>query len=310
MSVYTKISKQELEQFLSNYNMQALVSYHGIQAGTVNSNYFVNTSDKQFVLTIFETLANSQINFYLQLTDFLSQHKIPCPNPIYDITNQVINSLQNKPAVLFPKLSGQTLEQVTTDHCQQIAQTIAKMHLLTNNYKTVQKNYFGNDWLKKTIDIILPKLNSSQCKLLTNAVNIQTSFDFKLCPKGIIHADIFRDNVLFTNNKLTGIIDFYFACTDIYLLDLAILINDWCFDNDQQFDQEKSEAIITSYEKIRPLSESEHAMWKQALFVSTLRFWVSRLDSALNCQASDNILIKDPGVYEQRLRMNPLCLTP
>jgi homoserine kinase type II len=277
MSVYTRISRAELETFLENYNAGSLVDFEGIKSGIENTNYFVNTNTGQYVLTIFEHHTKEELPFFLDLTAFLSEHDIPCAHPSADKKNTYLMELKGKPAALVERLAGQSVEQPEAVHCQAVGQVLAAMHNASQNFPQSRENPRGPHWWHEMMKLLADKISTDDQHLLDDELKNQKQFRFSHLPRGIIHGDLFRDNILFTGKELGGLIDFYYACTDVLLFDLAITVNDWCVNSKQSLDTGLTSAMTTAYIEKRPLNSDELEAWPVMLRAAALRFWLSRL---------------------------------
>lgn len=228
MSVYTTVTPGQLGAWLRNYSVGSLVSLEGISAGIENTNYFVTTSHGRFVLTLFEKLQPHELPFYLNLMAHLSGHGIPCPKPIANLDNAFLGELNGKPASLVSFLAGKDIKDPAPDHCAQVGAMLASLHLAGKSYALTMNNPRGPQWWKAVMPEILPFIPADDVALLREEVRFQSLYRLSDLPRGVVHADLFRDNVLFDNDLIAGVIDFYFACTDVLLYDVAITVNDWC----------------------------------------------------------------------------------
>lgn len=278
MSVYTRLTKEELEQLLNHYDIGEFVSIKGINEGITNSNFYLETSNSKYILTIFEE-PNLNLDYAISLMSLLSKNQIPCPTPIKTKNNKTVLSIQNKPLSIFTLLPGNTLskKKPTKKMCEEIGATIAKIHIYSKNFKKFDLGLRDENWFRKTAKKIKPFLDSSDIKIIDKEILNQTECCNKNLPKGVIHSDLFRDNAMFSNNKLTGVIDFYYACNGYFLYDLAIIVNDWCVTDEKKIDLEMQNALINSYSKIRQIEDIEKKLWQKVLRHAALRFWLSRL---------------------------------
>ena len=228
MSVYTSVSQSELEDFLQSYDLGGVVNFQGITAGIENTNYFVDTEKGQFVLTLFEILETDELPFYLELMAFLSEHDVPSAHPIADKAHNYVHELNDKPATLMQRLQGQSVLEPDVKHCEAIGSSLAKLHLAGNDFSLHQENFRGLDWRKSSGQQLLPLLKEDDADILLRELMLQDEQNYLNLPQGVIHADLFRDNVLFVGDELSGMLDFYNACNDSLLYDVAIAVNDWC----------------------------------------------------------------------------------
>jgi homoserine kinase type II len=277
MSVFTKVAEHELSRWLKNYSIGALVDLEGIASGIENTNYFVTTSHGRFVLTLFEKLKASELPFYLELMAHLSSHGIPCPTPIANLQNCYLGELNGKPASLVSFLPGQSITQPTAGDCAQVGAVLADMHLAGLSFRLAMPNPRGPKWWHAAAPEIAPFLSEDDLALLENEIRVQASHRFDDLPRGVIHADLFRDNVLFTDGKVGGIIDFYFACSDVLLYDVAITVNDWCMSEGGGIDEASAGGLLSAYHEVRAFNAVESKAFSVMLRAAALRFWVSRL---------------------------------
>ncbi|WP_069470167.1 homoserine kinase [Candidatus Marithrix sp. Canyon 246] len=302
MSVYTKIEPQELKNFLNHYNLDHLIEYNGINAGIENTNYFVSTSSGEFVLTLFEGLTAEELPYFLKLMAYLAEHNIPSAHPIADKNGEYLRQLKGKPAALVERLSGTDVKEPNIIQCQQIGKALGNLHLISPNFPDYRSNKRGSDWWKITAERVLPLMTTADAKLLKAELEFQGNYQLVDLPTGVIHADLFRDNALFEGNKLSGIIDFYYACNDILIYDLAVTVNDWCVQADGSLDTKRVDALVESYIKQRPLSDLELETWSTMLRAAALRFWLSRLQDLHFPRPGEITHIKNPDVFRNILQ--------
>ena len=278
MSVYTRLTKEELEQLLNHYDIGNFVAIEGINEGITNSNYYLTTSLNKYILTIFEE-PNLNLEYTIELMDILANNKIPCPVPIKTKQNESIISVKNKPLSIFSLLPGKTITNTipSTNMCEQIGEIIAKIHIKSKKFTKHEVGLRDRKWFSKTAKELQDVLSHDDINLIQSELKNQNECDKKNLPQGIIHSDLFRDNVMFKNKKLTGVLDFYYACNGYYLYDLAIIVNDWCLNKDMTINIGKQDALIKSYNKIRRLEIIEKDLWPNALRHAAFRFWLSRL---------------------------------
>lgn len=301
MSVYTSIEPDELATFLLDYDLGLLVEYQGVSAGVENTNYFVTTTAGRYVLTLFESIGFADLPYYLDLMAFLAEHGVPSAHPLADRAGAYLRTLKAKPAALVQRLPGASVMAPGPAHCRAIGAALAQLHVEGRAFAGQRDHTRGPLWRRRMAQQLLPHLNVADAALLREELRFQAQFSRAGLPWGVIHADLFRDNALFEGERLTGIIDFYYACNSVLLYDLAVTVNDWCF-QDQTLDPDRVRAILTAYHAVRPLEPGEHAVWPAMLRVAALRFWLSRLQDQLFPRPGALTQIKDPNEYKHILQ--------
>ncbi len=306
MSVFTTVTPEQLRVWLQQYALGDLVELKGIASGITNTNYFVTTSAGRYVLTLFEKNTAEELPYFLDLMAHLARHGILCPQPVANNRGDYIGMLNGKPASLVSCLRGASLEHPEPKHCAEVGAFLARMHLAGLSFPDTMENPRGPHWWSTTAHAVGPLLNAEERRLLENELAHQAEFRGLALPRGVIHADLFRDNVLFDGDKLGGAIDFYYACNDVLAYDLAITVNDWCVDAEGALDLPRLEVMLAAYHAQRPLSEQERAAWPALLRAGALRFWLSRLYDYHFPQPGEMTHAKDPGhfrrVLESRIR--------
>lgn len=277
MSVFTSVTQAEVSAWLKRYSVGTLVELHGIAAGIENTNYFVTTTLGRFVLTIFEKLTVAELPFYLNLMSHLARHAVPCPAPVADNENRLLGELKGKPAALVTRLPGAVITSPSPAHCARVGATLASMHLAGRSYDGSLENPRGLSWWTDTAPKVMPFLDLGGQTLLREELTYQSAQRFDALPRGPIHADLFRDNVLFEGERLGGVIDFYFAGIDTWLFDVAVTFNDWCVQRDGTIDTPRARAMLDAYAAVRAIEPAEHHAWPTILRAAALRFWLSRL---------------------------------
>jgi homoserine kinase type II len=282
MSVYTTVTLEQLSAWLRNYSIGVPSALEGILSGIENTNYFVSTSHGRFVLTLFEKLKPHELPFYLDLMAHLSSHGIACPRPIANLQNQFLGELNGKPAAIVTWLHGKPVMQPAERHCARVGEVLAEMHLAGQTYRGYLDNLRGPHWWTSVAPDIYPFLDAHDIDLLKSEIRFQSAHRYDDLPRGVIHGDLFRDNVLFADAQagactVGGLIDFYFACVDVLIYDVAITVNDWCTNADGTLDPARTLALVSAYKAVRPFTEVERSAWPLMLRAGALRFWVSRL---------------------------------
>jgi len=311
MAVYTEVSFEEAAGFVHRLRRGRLTRLHGIPAGIENTNYFVSTDQGEWVLTLFERLTPQQLPFYLQLMQHLARHDIPVPEPQADAEGQILHSLRGKPAALVNRLPGAHELSPQPPQCAQMGQMLARMHLAGQGFALRQPHLRGLSWWVDTVPKVLPFLDSARATLLRDELAFQQTLAktdaYRGLPRGAIHADLFRDNVVFdgsgSDQRLSGIFDFFFAGIDSYVFDLAVCLNDWCIDlASGRIVDERADALCTAYQRVRPLDDGEHQALPAMLRAAALRFWLSRLWDLHLPRDASLLQAKDPGHFERVLQ--------
>ncbi len=282
MAVFTEVSPAEAQSLLTRLNLGTLQTLQGCASGIENTNYFASTDRGQYVLTLFERLSAEQLPFYLQLMRHLAAKGIPVPDPQPDAQGHILHSLKGKPASVVTRLKGRNQLAPGVSECRQVGAMLARMHLAGQDYPLVQPNLRGLAWWTETIPVVTPHLSASQRSLIESELAHQQTLSataaHQRLPQGPIHADLFRDNVMFDGPDLSGFFDFYFAGCDTFVFDIAVCLNDWCIDlATGALDNARAQALVAAYDAERALSADEIALLPDALRAAALRFWTSRL---------------------------------
>ncbi len=325
MAVYTEVSSDEANLFLQSLNLGVLQSMAPCSGGIENTNYFVTTDQAPYVLTLFERLTAAQLPFYLRLMKHLAHHGIPVPDPAANRDGDVLHSLNGKPAAVVNRLRGKSEMAPNTAHCALVGDMLARMHLAGRDFAMHQPNLRGLDWWNETAPTVLPFLTPNQTALLQSELayqnHITTQAAYGALPRGPIHADLFRDNVMFETPAdamgtpaLTGFFDFYFAGVDTWLFDLAVCLNDWCVDlQSGAHDVARTAALMAAYEQVRPLTAQERTLMPALVRAGALRFWISRLWDLHHPREAAVLQAHDPEHFERVLRqrvLHPLMANP
>jgi len=315
MAVYTKLTSENIIEFLKNYQIGNLVSFQEIIDGIDNSNYILNTTVGKFVLTIFESrIKKDELPFFMNLKLHLAQEGICCPDPIKNNSDSVIGEIDGKPASIVSFLSGSILKprkdgyylNITNKHCFEIGQVLARLHLAVTDFPDFRKNDLGIYGWRNLFDKIAVNIKNYQKDL---DQEIKSYLDFlekkwiQELPSGAVHTDLFPDNVFFNQkNELIGVIDFYFSANDAFIYDLAVAINAWCFDKNNNFIQARLSAILGGYERIRKLQKDEQEFLKIALIGASLRFLLTRLYDLFHTKKDSLVKVKNPDEYLKKIR--------
>ena len=311
MAVYTKLSKSEIDKILSNYNLGNLDTFKGIEEGIENTNYFLLINKKKFILTIYERRVKSKdLPFFSDLMSNLNKANFKCPAPILNNKNETITDFEGKKLMIVSFLEGKAKQNLSPSNCKSIGVEIAKMHELTKNLKLKRKNDLSiKSWrsLFETVKDKCSNIHEDLPKLIEENLNDVEKNWPKDLPKGIIHADLFHDNIFFMHDKFSGIIDFYFSCEDYFAFEIAICFNALCFDglkSNLSFNVTKAKNFIEGYTSVRKLTDEEKENIKVLSQGAALSFLLTRVFDALNTVEGAIVKIKDPMEYLKRLEFH------
>ncbi|MDI9334945.1 MAG: homoserine kinase [Cytophagales bacterium] len=315
MAVYTTVTFEQAAPFLADLGLGALQDIQPCKGGIENTNYFVDTvrggAQHSYVLTLFERLSAEQLPFYLELMRHLAKAGIAVPMPVADVSGRILHSLSHKPACVVNKLAGRNDGAVTANRCEQVGAMLARMHLAGRDYSLAQPNLRGLAWWNETIPTVLPHLDAAQAKLIQSELayqnHIAAGSAYAALPRGAVHADLFRDNVMFDvvdgHDLLTGFFDFYFAGIDTWLFDICVCLNDWCIDHATgAADDALQASFLKGYEGIRPLTQAERGLQAAMLRGAALRFWTSRLWDFYLPREASFLTPHDPTHFERVLQ--------
>lgn len=310
MAVFTELARHEVEAFVAHLNAGELVELAPIGAGVENTNYFVTTSVGGWVLTVFERLSREQLPFYLRLMQHLARRGAPVPEPRGNAAGELVHSLRGKPAALCTRLPGRHVDAPDAAHCAALGRTLAALHAAAADFALVQPNLRGLAWWQAVAPRLRPFLDTAALRLLDDEMAFQqqlaASAAYASLPRAAVHADLFRDNVLFdadAGERLSGCVDFYFAGVDTLLFDLAVCVNDWCLaDEAGRIDETRAAALLGAYGGQRSLTAAEHRLFPAALRAAALRFWLSRLADLHLPREAALLQPKDPRHFERMLR--------
>jgi len=307
MAVFTAVTLDDLTQWIKQFPLGQALALNGIASGIENSNFFLTTERGEYVLTVFENLDFEQLPFYIQLMRHLAERGIPVPAPVANAHGELVVALHGKPAAIVSKLDGSSQMDPQPVHCAEVGTMLARMHLAAQDFPLSQPNLRGLDWWRATVPAVLPHLSDENARLLREEIALQeecaASPAYARLPRGPVHADLFRNNVMFVGEKLSGCFDFYFAGVDTWLFDLAVTVNDWCIDlATGQLDPARVRALLDAYRAVRPFTGDEMAAWPTLLRAAALRFWLSRLYDLHVPRAAELLTPHDPTHFERILR--------
>ena len=311
MAVYTEVSTAQAQSLLTTLGLGQLLSLKPISSGIENTNYFVSSSEGEWVLTLFERLSRQELPFYLELMRHLARRGLPVPEPRADAAGTLVHGIGEKPAAMVNRLDGESLDAPDLHHCAQLGATLARMHLAVADFPLAQPNLRGLAWREATAAVVRPYLEAAAGELLDAEMahqrELHAAAAYEKLPRGAVHADLFRDNALFAGfpgrERLSGVFDFYFAGTDTLVFDLAVALNDWCVDLDTgELDMARAEACAAAYQTERPLSGVELRLLPALRRTAALRFWLSRLADWHLPRAASLLRAKPPAHFERVLR--------
>ncbi|MCK5165695.1 MAG: homoserine kinase [Rhodospirillaceae bacterium] len=308
MAVYTEVSDGDLAEFVKLYGIGEVLSCKGIAEGVENSNFLLSTDKGSFILTLYEKRVNpGDLPFFLGLMEHLADRGVKCPMPVHALDGEALKTLSGRPAAIITFLSGLWPRSIQAFHCAELGTALAEMHVAGSDFKIERKNSLSvNNWRA-----LLDSCNGRGEEIMPGITKVlETELTFleknwpTNIPAGVIHADLFPDNVFFQAEKLTGLIDYYFACNDFFAYDVAICLNAWCFETDLSFNITKAKRMLSSYRKVRDFSAEELAALPLLARGSALRFLLTRLYDWLNTPSGAMVTPKDPKEYLARLRFH------
>jgi homoserine kinase type II len=284
MSVFTPVTVDEARAFVAPYQVGDIIDFQNIAAGVENSNFFVTTTEGRYVLTIFEKISRADLDFYMGLMAHLHARGIPCAAPLQTIDHVILQALNGKPAALVTRLAGNDIAHPAPDDCRAVGAALARMHGAAASFTLTMPNWRGLSWWQQYAGELRPFLSASENQLLAAELAWQAGFDDLALPRGVIHGDLFRDNILWDDHgthHTPQMIDFYFACDEHLLFDVAVTVNDWCLDFSAypgaNLNDENTRALLEGYASIRPFTPGERGAWPQMLRAAVLRTWLGRL---------------------------------
>ena len=314
MAVYTEVTDEELGAFIDRYSIGQLLSYKGIAEGVENSNYLVHTESGFYILTLYEKRVDpADLPFFLDLKKHLASKGFSCPSPVATRDGTVLGTLAARPAAIVTFLDGMWVKRPQVHHCNMLGAAMAQMHLAAADFDMTRKNALDVSGWRPLFDKSAERADTvcdGLAKLIADDLDfLEANWPGDL-PRGVIHADLFPDNVFFLQDELSGLIDFYFACTDTLAYDLAICMNAWCFEKDGSFNVTKAQAMLQGYTSVRPLSDAEFNALPILARGAALRFLLTRLYDWLNVPEGALVTPKDPMEYVKKLRFHQDATSP
>ena len=298
MAVYTSITSSDLNNWMKEFNLEEPVKFKGISSGVTNSNYLINMPNSNYILTIFEHNDIEELPFYVDLMTYLAKNNFLCPRPVEDKSGKALGFLKEKPALMVSFLDGKEKASVDKNSCYLVGKNLAKLHLTANNFLQKNKNTRGLSWMSGIYKKLKKHLCLQDQKIIELEIDYQISLEKPDLPEGIIHGDLFKDNVLFFKEKVSGFIDLYYACNERLIYDIAIAINDWCINKDGRINKLMYKEFISGYQSERNLTDNEQDCLNEDLRLAALRFWLSRLEDFHNTKEGEITSIKDPEHFK------------
>lgn len=297
MSVYTTVDQSQLAQFLTRYELGKLLDFQPIAAGITNTNYYLDTELDRFVLTLYEHHSDIELDYMLGLQQHLTNRSVRCSKPVKDRNGKFYSSLRERPAAIIHRLRGEVQTVPCDRHCALIGEEMARFHLAGGDYPGLRANPRGVDWILAACDRLGPGLDAADLHSITATLDACRQFGLERLPRGAIHADLFHDNTLFVNGELGGIFDFDYACNDSFVFDIAVLLNDWCIDNEGNLVAALVSSFADAYQQQRQLEAIELQALPLMLRLGALRFWLSRLYDERFPLSGELTFIKSPDEF-------------
>ncbi len=306
MAVFTAVPHEQIDAWLAGYDVGRLQQARGIAQGVENTNYFVDTDQGSFVLTLIERIPADDLPFYLSLMKHLAVRGIPCPEPVTDRQGRLWSRLSGKPATLVTRLPGTQVSHPSREDCAAVGGLLARMHLAAADFGAAPENSRGLRWWPAAFEALKERLDEDRSSTIADEIQVQQAYarspQYRSLPASAVHADCFRDNVLMDADAGPGVIDFYFACEDKWIFDLAVACNDWCVnDDDGHLEAARMKALLDGYQAVRALQPAELQAWPMMLRAAALRFWLSRLYDHFLPRDAEVLSPKDPGWFERIL---------
>lgn len=301
MSVFTSVSESRMAEFLRSYGMARLISQQGLPQGIENTNYHVVTDQGEFVVTLFETVPAEALPFCIDYMSFVADHGLPAPRPRADIRGNCLRRLADRDAVMVDFLPGETVTAPDFSQCAAVGDLLGRMHQLAPHFPGKRVNPRGPEWREAMAAKVRRQLSTTDQELLDEALAHSRNARPGHLPGGVVHCDVFRDNVLFERDRLTGLVDFYYSCEEAFIYDLAVAANDWCTDDQGVVVHSRLKALLDGYYRHRSLTAEEAAVWSEMLVAAAFRFWLSRKHDRLFPRPGAMTFAKDPGEFRRIL---------
>jgi len=303
MSVYTTVEAEQLAQFLRRYELGKALDFKPIVAGITNTNYFLDTEQGSFVLTLYEHHSDDEIEYMLKLQQHLADRAVRCSQPVRDRRGDFYSSLNNRPAAIIQRLPGEVESAPDLAQCALIGVELARFHLAGMDFGGDRANPRGLDWIVAVRDMLNDNLDDTDQQAIEATLVAAQRANLEALPHGAIHADLFHDNALFSGDALGGILDFDYACSDSFVFDIAVLLNDWCIDESYQLIADRVSVVLEAYQRLRPLEADETDALPILLRISALRFWLSRLYDRAFPLSGDLTFTKSPDTFREMHRL-------
>ncbi len=303
MSVYTSVTTDQLEHFLKRYQLGKAIEFKPIAAGITNSNYYLDTGEGRFVLTLYEHMSDDELEYVLSLQCHLAANGVRCAEPLADRRGELFSSLNNRPTAIIGRIEGEVASQPNLAQCAEVGAELARFHLAGADFRGFRPNPRGIDWVVAVRDMLREHLDEADLLAIEASLLAARRFDIDSLPRGAIHADLFHDNALFDGDRLAGVLDFDYACSDSFVFDIAVLLNDWCIDGGYRLLPERVDAVLEAYRQQRPLEPLEQEALPLMLRLAALRFWLSRLYDKAFPLAGELTFIKDPDSFREMHRL-------
>ena len=312
MSVYTSVDRKQIQAFLKRYDIGEAVSLQPVAAGITNTNYLLDTDQGAYVLTLYEHHSDDELDYMLGLQQHLAERAVKCSRPIADRRGEFFSSLNQRPAAIIGRVAGKVNQSPGSEHNALIGAELARFHLAGSDFPRFRANPRGPDWIVAARDILNDQLSDTDCRAIDASLDAIQQIDIEALPRGAIHADLFHDNALFDGDGLGGILDFDYACTDCFVFDIAVLLNDWCIDAQNCLIDQQVQATLEAYRSIRSLSVAELEVLPLMLRLAALRFWLSRLYDKTFPLSGELTFIKCPDSFRNmhQLRSEQMQVAP